>query len=202
MSGSVERRKPNLRERNKARTRALIQHEAFELFRRQGYAATTVDQIVAAADISESTFFRYFPTKEAVVLSDEFDPVIAAGFRAQPPQVGVVAALRAAIRSAEKAMSADELADVRFRATLIWQVSSLRAAVLEQFTGTLDLIAELVAERLGRRADDPQVRTFAGAVIGISIAVMTGWAEAPDGDLLSSFDRALGFLEGGLSLDG
>jgi AcrR family transcriptional regulator len=47
------------------------------LFRAQGYSATTVDQIAAAAEISPSTFFRYFPTKEDVVLLDDYDPLLA-----------------------------------------------------------------------------------------------------------------------------
>ena len=200
MPQSRERRTPGLRARNKARTRALVQHEAFELFRRQGYDATTIDQIVAAADISESTFFRYFPTKEAVVLTDEFDPLIAAAFRDQPPEVSVVTALRAAIRITAAAMSLEELGDIRFRAALIWQVPALRAAALTQLSDTLELVAQLVSERLDRPADDLQVLTFAGAVIGISIALMTSWAETPNADLLATFDDALALLDAGLPL--
>jgi AcrR family transcriptional regulator len=62
-----------LRERKKARTRAAIQEQALHLFAAQGYAATTVRQIADAAEVSESTFFRYFPTKEDVVMHDRFD---------------------------------------------------------------------------------------------------------------------------------
>jgi len=65
-----------LRERKKAKTRAAIRREAMRLFREQGYEETTVEQIAEAAEVSPSTFFRYFPTKEDVVLQDDFDVVV------------------------------------------------------------------------------------------------------------------------------
>jgi AcrR family transcriptional regulator len=66
-----------LRARKKQKTRESIQREAMRLFGKQGYDQTTVEQIAAAADISPSTFFNYFPTKEDVVLYDAYDPVLA-----------------------------------------------------------------------------------------------------------------------------
>ena len=68
MSGEA---RPGLRERNRARTYADITEAALDLFARQGFDATTVDQVAGAAGISAATFFRYFATKEDVLFSDE-----------------------------------------------------------------------------------------------------------------------------------
>src|ERR1700756_5536364 len=87
-----------LRERKKARTRAAIRQHALRLFREHGYQATTVEQIAAAAEVSPSTFFRYFPTKEDVVLRDDLDTRMFEAFERQPPSLSQVAAWRAAIK--------------------------------------------------------------------------------------------------------
>src|SRR6201985_3537441 len=89
-----------LRERKKARTRAPLREEALRLFREQGYYATTVEQIAAAAEVSPSTFFRYFPTKEDVVLQDDMEPLLIEALEQQPVEMGIVAAVRAALREA------------------------------------------------------------------------------------------------------
>src|SRR5579872_4285563 len=75
---------PGLRERKKARTRASLREHALRLFRERGYQATTVEEIAAAAEVSPSTFFRYFPTKEDVVLRDDLDTRMLEAFSRQP----------------------------------------------------------------------------------------------------------------------
>ncbi|HYQ36885.1 MAG TPA: TetR family transcriptional regulator, partial [Mycobacterium sp.] len=76
-----------LRERKKIKTRLAIRREAFRLFDANGYAATTVEQIAEAAEVSPSTFFRYFPSKESLLLADDLDPLVLAAFKAQPPDL-------------------------------------------------------------------------------------------------------------------
>jgi AcrR family transcriptional regulator len=65
-----------LRERKKQKTKASIQREALRLFKKHGYDETTIEDIADAAEISPSTFFNYFPTKEDVVIYDEYDPMM------------------------------------------------------------------------------------------------------------------------------
>ena len=67
---------PDWRQRKKAATRDRIRASALRLFREHGYDATTVEQIAAAAGVSHMTFFRYFPAKEDVALSDSYDALI------------------------------------------------------------------------------------------------------------------------------
>src|SRR6478735_2233854 len=76
--------KIGLRERKKIQTRQAIRRAAYRLFEEQGYDATPVDRIAEAADVSPSTVFRYFPTKEDIVLTDEYDPLIEATIRSRP----------------------------------------------------------------------------------------------------------------------
>lgn len=189
-----------LRERKKAKTRVAIQHEALRLFRTQGYEATTVEQIAEAAEVSPSTFFRYFPTKEAVVLTDDFDPLIMESIRAQPAELAPVTAVRTALRDLFANLSDEELDDMRNRAELALSVPDLRAATLDQFALTIRQITEVVAERAGRQPDDFAVATLAGAILGVLISAEFHWVEHPGSDLIELIDDALGRLESGLSL--
>ena len=189
-----------LRERKKARTRAAIQRAALRLFREQGYQATTVEQIAAAADISPSTFFRYFPTKEAVVLQDEYDPMIIEAFKSVPPDLSPIAALRRAFGEVFAQLPEESLERARDRTELIRTVPELRSAMLEEFARNVQMIAELVAERVGRRPDDLAVRTLAGAMVGAVMAAMLSWVEGSGKEFQELLDSAMAQLEAGLPL--
>ena len=200
MSPKDNLRTTGLRQRKKTRTHALIQSKALQLFRKHGYEETTVDQIAAAAEVSQSTFFRYFSTKEDLILHDDFDPLIAEAFRAQPPELTPAQALRSTFRSVFSAMSREQGADMRERIALILSVPVLRAAMLGQLYEAMLLVARLAGERRQRREDDLATQTFAGAVIGVAMTVMFAVARDPAADLASLFDEAMGHLETGLRL--
>jgi AcrR family transcriptional regulator len=192
--------KTGLRERKKARTRTEIQRQALKLFRERGYEATTVSQIAEAAEVSESTFFRYFPTKEDVVFWDELDPLVFEAFREQPPELGPIRALRESIRDVLARTSAAEKADLRGRLELLLSVPPLRATLLDGLRGPTRLLAEAVAERSGRRPDDPGVRALAGAVMGVGLSAMFAAAEDPEADIVSLTDEGLAHLEAGFPM--
>ncbi|CAM5418378.1 TetR family transcriptional regulator [Leifsonia shinshuensis] len=196
--GTADR--PGLRERKKARTRAAIQSHALRLFTEQGYDATTIDQVIEAAEVSASTFFRYFPTKESVVLFDDFDPQIVAAFLAQPAELEPVAAMRVALREAFGGLSAEQLEEQRERLALVLEVPALRGAMLDQLSQSMLLVSETIADRAGRRRDDFAVRTIAGAIVGSMFAVLAQLADDPTAELADLVDEAFSFLEGGLRL--
>lgn len=200
MSAPADGAPVGLRERKKVRTRAAIQEHAFRLFAEQGYDGTTVQQIIEAADVSESTFFRYFPSKGEVVLSDEFDPLIVEAFRSQPVELKPIPALRAAFRAVVDRLPAGDLSGQRDRMLLVVSVPELRAAMLDQFASAMQLFAEVLAERTEREPSDMAVRTLSGAVIGAVMAVMLSLGDDPTADFASLLDEAMGHLEGGLEL--
>jgi AcrR family transcriptional regulator len=189
-----------LRERKKLKTRNAIQEEALRLFAEQGYAATTVEQIAEAAEISPSTFFRYFPSKEDVVLHDAYDPLLIEAFRHQPAELDPLEALRGAIHEVFARLPEAEYERERQRQRLIMLNPELRARAFEQFYGALQMLGELVAERAGLPPEDLGVRAFAGALIGIAMAVVEPTLQDPAADYLALFDEAIARLRGGLRL--
>lgn len=195
-----ERPTAGLRERKKAKTKAAIQLHALQLFRRQGYAATTVEQIAEAAEVSPSTFFRYFPTKEDVVLYDMLDPVIFEALQAQPAELTPIQALRATMRSVFATLPAEEREVMDERLALMRSTPELRAKELDQFAGMLRDVSQAVAVRVGRRADEFAVRTLAGALLGVFLSVWYASIDDPTTDVHALLDAALAQLEAGLPL--
>lgn len=186
---------PGLRERKKLKTREAIRREAFRLIDENGWANTTVEQIADAAEVSPSTFFRYFPSKESVLMADDLDPVLMDAFERQPTNLSPTMALRRAFEIAIETMSDDEWEFERTRQRLVFSIPELKAAQFDEYYRTIRMLTEALARRLGRDADDFELRVFAGALTGGMMAVVD---EVP-----MSFERiyrALDFLEAGMPL--
>jgi AcrR family transcriptional regulator len=188
----------SLRERKKAKTRALIQEHALRLFREQGYDATSVEDIAEAAEVSPSTVFRYFPTKPDLVIYDDLDERMIEAFRAQPPELNALQALRASFRSGFGGLAGEEMALQLERERLMRSVPELQSAMLGEFARTVGEIADLVAERANRPVDDDAVLALAGAVMGIAIAAWFAADEdAPAERFLDRVDAGMALLESG-----
>ena len=188
----------SLRERKKARTRAAIREHALRLFRAQGYQATTVEQIAAAAEVSPSTFFRYFPTKEDVVLQDGLDDQMFEALDRQPATLTPVAALRAAMRETIATFTPAEWAEFQEMSAIGMAVPEVRARMMDEMSRMIETASDVVAKRTGRSPAELVVRVYAGAVIGAIMAVMGPQAYTEgtvDAAAFSRIDEALAVLE-------
>ncbi|HME50205.1 TetR family transcriptional regulator [Mycobacterium sp.] len=184
-----------LRERKKLKTRETIRREAFRLIDENGWANTTVEQIAEAAEVSPSTFFRYFPSKESVLMADDLDPVLMAAFERQPADLSPAVALRRAFEATIETISDDQWEFERTRQRLVFSIPELKAAQFDEYYRTIRMLTEALARRLGRDAGDFEVRVFAGALAGAMMAVID---EVP-----MSVERiypALDFIDAGMPL--
>ncbi|WP_305954378.1 TetR family transcriptional regulator [Paenibacillus sp. FSL R7-0337] len=196
----MNQRQTGLRERKKAKTMATIQMHALRLFRELGYKATTVEQIADAAEISYSTFFRYFASKEEVLLMDNYDPLLLEAFERQPAELSPLQAICAAMISGVHEMTEDEIITMRERNALVMSVPELRAAMLNNMLNMMDLLIEIITTRTEGRQDEMTIRAFAGAVIGVNISVVLYYAEHPDADFAALLEEGLNKLEAGFLL--
>jgi AcrR family transcriptional regulator len=184
---------PGLRERKKVRTRATIRSEAFRLFEEQGYAETTIEQIAQAADVSPSTFFRYFPTKEQLVLADDLDALMIEAFEAQPADVPLFTAFIRASEGIFENLPPEEIEFENRRQKLLSSVPELKRAMWMDLNRTIDLLAGMIAKRSGRALDDFEVRATAGAMFGAVIGVL----DQADGDMSVAME-AIKYVADGL----
>ncbi|HEY4853862.1 MAG TPA: TetR family transcriptional regulator [Streptosporangiaceae bacterium] len=203
MNGPFDADRPiGLRERKKARTRAAIREHALRLFREHGYGATTVEQIAEAAEVSPATFYRYFPTKEDVVLQDDFDVLAMDALKAQPAGLGPIAAVRAAMAEMLASLTPEDLDRFRESTELTLAIPEVRARAVDEFSRTIQVMAEAVAGRAGRPPDDFAARNIAGAITGVIMAVTLPGHQmkSEPADMFASIDAALAHLEAGLPL--
>lgn len=179
----------------RAKKRDALVTAAHALFRAQGFEATTIDQIAAAAGVSRRTFFRYFATKDAVVFPHAAARI--ARFReALRPRRGetVQAAVRRAVVDVAREFAAhkDELllqhALIASSPALLAREHEIDLAWEDAIVGALE--GELGADDLALRA-----RVLAGAIAGALRAALRAWLEGKGrADLATLGERALDLL--------
>lgn len=188
-----------LRERKKQKTRDRVRREAYRLFAEHGYEATTVDQIAEAAEISPSTFFRYFPTKEDVVIQDEYDPALAEALRARPADEPIVDAILQALRGPLGRMLDQDREELLLCTRITFTDPAIRARSVGEQERSEREIAAIIAERSGRNASDLDVKCAAAAIIAVFTTLVRHWVEGGGTeDLAELYERHLPLLSNGL----
>jgi mycofactocin system transcriptional regulator len=188
--------------RRRVTSRDELEQTAFALFAAQGFEATTVDEIAAAAGIGRRTFFRYFPSKNDIpwgAFEDELDRM-RVRLKAGPPEVPLMDAIRLALIDFNRVAPA-QVPLHRRRMELILRVPALLAHSTLRFTAWREVVAEFVAERTGRRPEELAPQAIAHAVLGVSVAAYEHWLDHPSADLGVLLDDAMRQLSGAFLAD-
>lgn len=167
--------KIGLRERKKRRTRRAIQEIALDLFEKQGFDATTVEQIADAAEISPSTFFNYFPAKEDAVAFDEYDPILFEVLRSRPPDEPPVEKVRHMMLDAAVPLMEQDRDLVLKRIRIAFGVPSLRARLWQETDQSLEMLAEAVAGP-GGDPQDFELRIAVRVIESVAFEALLEWA--------------------------
>jgi AcrR family transcriptional regulator len=189
------------RERKKAQTRQALIDAAWDLFQERGYTATTIEDITERVDVSSRTFFRYFPSKEAVVFADEQggdkSELIAKALADRPEGEPVLESLRQALHAL-----ADDLSLDPERAMLVGQLCRENPS-LEEYrhgAGSQDAEDALLTFLRSRLDDDMAPVVIASALKGAMGAAWEYWlASGQEIDMGKLLDQAIDALEQGFS---
>ena len=198
---------PGLRERKKQRTREALIEAGFELFGRKGFEATTIEEIAEAVEVSPRTFFRYFATKEDVVLTVLDDQVAAmlAAFLDRPAHEPVLTAMRHAMVGVARASERGESGFDPIRFACMNQLTAANPALaargMEHTAAKADALAEQIAVRMGvDPAADPRPLLVAVAVMCTVPAAILAWSpQEPDTPISELAERAILLLEKGIN---
>jgi TetR/AcrR family transcriptional regulator, regulator of mycofactocin system len=173
-------------------SRADLEHVAFDLFDRQGFERTTVDDIARAAGIGRRTFFRYFPSKNDVPWGN-FDTELdrmRLRLDALPPQMPLMEAIRVAIVDFNT-FAPEQIGWHRRRMRLILQTPALQAHSTLRYAAWRQVIDEFVGDRIGQCADALAPRTVGYVALGVAIAAYEQWLETDEADLSDLMDSAM-----------
>jgi AcrR family transcriptional regulator len=190
--------KVGLRERKKRSAMRRIQEVAVDLFDERGFEDVTIEQIAEAAEVSPSSVYRYFGTKEQVVLGDEVDvdlfDAIEAELATHPP---VEAMRRALTTVVPQIFDGHELGKRKTR--YAFEEPALRAALLGQTDALTRRVAEALARASGRAADELEPQVIASMLMTAMMTAARHWhARGYRDSIVDELERALAIVERGL----
>jgi len=174
-------------------THEALRRAALELFSEQGYDATGTAQVAARAGVSEMTLFRHFSSKDALLLEDPFDPLMADAVRARPADEAPMRAVAEGVREVWREVHEGSLESLRSRLRIVAESATLHGAVERNSAATVSALAEALT---GRGVGAAQARVAAAAVVaGLSTALLA-WARDEGAVLEDMLGRALDVLGG------
>ncbi len=179
------------RDRRKLRLQAEVRRQAFRLFARQGYAKTSVEQIAAAADISYSTFFRHFPSKQAIAGDLRFDALFIDAFESQPNDISLSQAISAATAALPDLLSSQDIAEMREHYTILMKVPELQATGFAYLNATAHEVAQLITARVGAATSALSIEALAWSVVASWVAAFHYWIAHPESELFSVVEEAV-----------
>jgi len=165
----------SLRDRKRLAAMRRAQEVALELFDEHGYDRVTVEQIAAVAELSPSSIYRHFGTKEQLILWDDYDPQILQRMTDKLATHPPVEALYLAIRDVYAQIFDRDERLIRLRTRYSIEEPSVQASVALQTDQLAQFVASLLAMHTGRPDDDLEVRVIAGALIGALSASIRQW---------------------------
>ncbi len=171
---------------------AQIERAAFELFERQGFEGTTLDDIAAAVGVSRRTLFRYFDSKNDIPWG-QFDQSLtefARILRSFDPDLPLAETIHRGVRAFNE-FPDEARTQHRARMDLILNTPALQAHSTIKYQQWRRIIAEFVAERTGASVDDIAVRTIGHVSLALSLSAYEQWLTATDLDLLDLLDLAM-----------
>lgn len=190
-----------LRERHRRRTAAQLGEAALRLFAERGFDNVTVEEIASEADVSRRTFFRYFATKEDVVLAGNEERLadLRAALAARPPDEPALTALRQAFLS-----MADRYEEDRAKLLLRTQIITATPSLVARSLGDQRLWEQAVTDMVARRMEvDPRIDLRPGVVAvatlaALRVAVLSWLAHGGEPHLPTLVAESLDLLDGGL----
>lgn len=190
-----------LRERKKQRTRRAIADVALARFARDGFDATSVQQICSEAEIAVSTFYSYFPSKEATAFADDEE---------RADLVARVLADAASVEPAHRVLRAASLAlaerdqahrpEMFRRHELVTHEPALGAYAARRQAEHIERFTALLADHVGvDRARDLRPRLAVAMAMAAVDAAWAGWLSNDGAELVDLVSQAHDALDSGLA---
>jgi AcrR family transcriptional regulator len=197
---SLIEERPGLRERKRRRTESELRSAALALFGERGFDQVTVDQITDTAGVSKTTFYRYFESKEDVLLgrASEKLELMRTALAGQPVDEPVFSAIRNAFFVVADRFEIEREERLAVR-RLLQETPSLAARNLAHQAAWELVLREFVAQRIGEGVDGLRPRVLAAVVTATLRAAVDAWSDAGGAmDLRSVIGDALTVVMAGV----